>query len=75
MFTTKNGREVKGGGGIIPDVKTSKNKYSPFVNALYKEKVFLTFATDFIPRNPDLKEKLANNLFYQIKFLTNLKSF
>ncbi|MAZ68646.1 MAG: hypothetical protein CMG49_04695 [Candidatus Marinimicrobia bacterium] len=74
-FTTKNGREVKGGGGIIPDVKTSKNKYSPFVNALYKEKVFLTFATDFIPRNPDLKEKLANNLVLPNQVFNEFKKF
>lgn len=74
-FTTKNGREVKGGGGIIPDVKTSKNKYSPFVNALYKEKVFLTFATDFIPRNPDLKEKLINNLVLPNQVFNEFKKF
>lgn len=74
-FTTKNGREVKGGGGIIPDVKTSKNKYSPFVNALYKEKVFLTFATDFIPRNPDLKQKLENNLVLPNQVFNEFKKF
>lgn len=74
-FTTKNGREVRGGGGIIPDVKTSKNKYSPFVNALYKEKVFLTFATDFIPRNPDLKEKLTNNLVLPNQVFNEFKKF
>ncbi|MBI72605.1 MAG: hypothetical protein CMG61_04105 [Candidatus Marinimicrobia bacterium] len=74
-FTTKNGREVKGGGGIIPDIKTSKNKYSPFVNALYKEKVFLTFATDFIPRNPDLKEKLENNLVLPNQVFNEFKKF
>ena len=74
-FTTKNGREVRGGGGIIPDVKTSKNKYSPFVNALYKEKVFLTFATDFIPRNPDLKQKLENNLVLPNQVFNEFKKF
>ena len=74
-FITKNGREVRGGGGIIPDVKTSKNKYSPFVNALYKEKVFLTFATDFIPRNPDLKEKLENNLVLPNQVFNEFKKF
>ena len=74
-FTTKNGRKVRGGGGIIPDIRTSKNKYSPFVNALYKEKVFLTFATDFIPRNPDLKEKLENNLVLPKKVFNEFKKF
>ena len=60
IFTTKSGRIVKGGGGITPDVLTDRNTYSPFINALYKEKVFLTFATDYIPRNSDIKEKLKN---------------
>jgi carboxyl-terminal processing protease len=62
LFTTRGGRIVKGGGGITPDLIANRNTYSPFINALYKEKVFLTFATDYIPRNPDIKEKLEENM-------------
>ena len=60
IFTTKSGRIVEGGGGITPDVITDRNSYSRFINALYKEKVFLTFATDYIPRNPNIKEKFKS---------------
>ena len=74
-FTTKKGRIVKGGGGIIPDVKTHRNKYTPFVNALFKEKVFLTFASDYIPRNSNIKKELEENLVLPDKVFNDFKKF
>ena len=74
-FTTKKGRIVKGGGGIIPDFKTNRNKYTPFVNALFKEKVFLTFASDYIPRNSNIKNELEESLVLPDKVFNDFKKF
>ena len=74
-FTTKSGRIVRGGGGVTPDIITNRNKYSPFVNALFKEKVFLTFASDYIPRNSDIKEKLEKELILPNKVFRKFKKF
>ena len=74
-FTTKGGRVVKGGGGISPDVLTERNTYTPFVNKLFKEKAFLTFASDYIPRNPDIKEKLEKELILPNKVFSEFRRF
>jgi len=74
-FTTKGGRIVKGGGGISPDVIANRNTYTPFVNALFKEKVFLTFASDYIPKNPKIKERLESKLILPNKVFTEFKKF
>ena len=47
---------------LNPDQITLENKYSSFMNALWKEKVFLTFASDYIPKNPNFKKKLISSL-------------
>ena len=36
IFVTRKGREVKGGGGITPDLQTRANTYTSFVNACSK---------------------------------------
>ena len=55
LFTTKGGREVKGGNGIIPDIKTERNILSPYVQELWRQGVFLSFAASYVPFNKDLK--------------------
>ena len=48
-FFTIGGRIVKGGGGITPDIKTIPEKMSSYLNALWKEKLFLSFASKEVP--------------------------
>ena len=55
LFITKGGREVKGGNGIIPDIKTERNILSPYVQELWRQGVFLSFAASYVPFNKDLK--------------------
>ena len=51
IFYTKNGRVVKGGGGINPDIKMER-EFIPFlVRALYKDRVFLTFVSKYAYQN------------------------
>ena len=46
-FTTIGGRPVKGGGGISPDIIVKSEKIPPFVQALWREGVFLNFCASY----------------------------
>jgi len=54
LFTTKGGRKVKGGNGIVPDIKTKRNILSPYIQELWRQGVFLSFAASYVPFNKDL---------------------
>ena len=58
VFVSKTGRKFKGGGGITPDIITEVNSIPPFVNALWKEGAFLSFASYFVPFHPDIKKPI-----------------
>ncbi|HIG50952.1 MAG TPA: S41 family peptidase [Candidatus Marinimicrobia bacterium] len=51
LFTTRGGRIVKGGGGITPDVEIKRTSLPPYVQGLWREGVFLTFAAEYVPMN------------------------
>ena len=55
LFTTKGGRLVKGGNGIAPDIQTSRNILSPYVQELWRQGVFLSFAASYVPFNKQLQ--------------------
>lgn len=46
-YETRNGREVKDGGGILPDIITDPGKYSMIIPSLLKERLFFDYATDY----------------------------
>ena len=46
-FKTKKGRTVYDGGGIDPDIKVAKDKYSSITRALVKEGVLFDYSTKF----------------------------
>ena len=50
-FYTKNGRIVKGGGGINPDIKIDRESIPLLIQALYRDRVFLTFVTKYAYQN------------------------
>ena len=50
-FYTKNGRKVKGGGGIYPDLEIEKKKIPPIVQSLYRERLFIKFASEYVFQN------------------------
>ena len=39
-YKTRNGRMVKDGGGILPDIVISKDKYGMIIGSLVKERLF-----------------------------------
>ena len=46
-FYTKNGREVKDGGGILPDIILDTENYSMIIASLYRERLFFHYANYF----------------------------
>ena len=46
-FKTQNGREVKDGGGILPDIVIDPAKYGMIITSLLKERLFFDYATDY----------------------------
>ena len=61
LFTTKGGRFVKGGGGITPDIITEPNKFSPYIQTLWRENVFFAFAASYAPFHKDLQIPIEIN--------------
>ena len=51
IFYTKNGRIVKGGGGFEPDIKIEREPIPLLVQALYRDRVFLTFVSKYAYQN------------------------
>ena len=47
-FKTKNGRIVRDGGGILPDVKMERKELSTISYRLYKENIIFNYAVDYI---------------------------
>ena len=67
IFYSKGGRELYGGGGITPDVKTDVVKFSPYVNSIWKEGAFLSFAAYYVPinKNISLPVQIDNKIMRQ----------
>ncbi|TXN37680.1 S41 family peptidase [Flagellimonas hymeniacidonis] len=46
-FTTRNGRKVQDGGGVMPDVEITSLKSNTLMDALQQNNIVFDFATDF----------------------------
>jgi len=53
-FKTRNGREVKDGGGIIPDVKVKQDVISDITISIIRERLIFDYATDFRLENDSI---------------------
>jgi carboxyl-terminal processing protease len=51
-FTTRNGRPVKDGGGIIPDITVPSDMLNRFTSELYVQNMVFDFATEYFWSNP-----------------------
>jgi carboxyl-terminal processing protease len=56
VYLTADGREVHGGGGIVPDVKIPDEKWKPIEYNLVRTNMFFDFAVDYTTRHPGMKE-------------------
>ncbi len=50
-FTTRNGRKVEDGGGVLPDIEVEAVKANPLTTALLNNNVIFDFATDYHYKN------------------------
>lgn len=79
-FTTKNGRKVYDGGGIIPDIKVEPEELSQMSISLITQNVVFDFATKFAYENPvissveefNISDEIYNN-FVQFALLDSFK--
>ncbi|MEX0315845.1 MAG: S41 family peptidase [Allomuricauda sp.] len=46
-FTTRNGRKVRDGGGVMPDIEIASLKSNTLIDALQQNSVVFDFATDY----------------------------
>ncbi len=51
-FQTRNGREVKDGGGIIPDITVPSDMLNRFTSELYLQNMVFDFATEYYWSHP-----------------------
>ncbi|CAG5010591.1 hypothetical protein DYBT9275_04767 [Dyadobacter sp. CECT 9275] len=54
-FKTKNGRVVYDGGGILPDILTEKETFSPLASALGRNRLFFDYALKYRFEHPTIK--------------------
>ncbi|MCM4167836.1 putative CtpA-like serine protease [Arenibacter antarcticus] len=50
-FTTKNGRKVQDGGGVLPDIEITTSKTNALTQALMENNLIFDFATDYYFKN------------------------
>jgi carboxyl-terminal processing protease len=70
LFVTTGGRIVKGGGGIAPDIVTEINPLPPYVQGLWRESAFLTFAASYVHR-----EGLGEDFEITSKVMSDFEQF
>ncbi|MCU0457520.1 MAG: S41 family peptidase [Bacteroidales bacterium] len=78
IFRTRNGRPVKDGGGIIPDVTVPSDMLNRFATELYVQNMIFDFATGYYwshpqPSTPDSLNITDSDLEQFREFLTDRK--
>ena len=56
IFYTKGGREVYGGGGIVPDIEIDREKYKPIEYNLERQSMFFDFAISYVAEHPNIQQ-------------------
>lgn len=54
-FTTRNGRTVYDGGGVLPDVLIEKSTYSPLATTLLRNRLFFDYAVKYHSEHATIK--------------------
>lgn len=67
LFKTRNGRQVKDGGGILPDIIVESEKYGMIIISLLKERLFFDYATNYYIENDSIPESF---IFSDTDFLS-----
>jgi len=77
IFHTKGGREVYGGGGIVPDIQVEREKYKPIEYNLERQSMFFDFAVSYIAKHPNIPEdfQVADQIIAEFKQFLKEKDF
>ena len=70
-FSTRNGREVKDGGGILPDIVIDPTKYGMIITSLLKERLFFDYATKY----RFLNDSISNDFILSDEEFVNFKTY
>lgn len=75
-FTTKAGRKVYDGGGVMPDIKVAAEYLTPFAIVVYTRGYIDDFADEYVKRNPkpmDLSTfTITDNIYAEfVKFMAD----
>ncbi|MBT4217364.1 MAG: S41 family peptidase [Flavobacteriales bacterium] len=75
-FYTRNGREVKDGGGVMPDIKTENEEVSDISISLMNKRLVFDFATQFRYKNEKIesieKFEITDEIFNNfVEFLSD----
>ncbi len=54
VYSTKGGRTVYGGGGIAPDIETTREKWQPIEMNLERKQLFFDFAVRYTSQHPEV---------------------
>ncbi|MFZ4581518.1 MAG: S41 family peptidase [Paludibacter sp.] len=53
-FTTRNGRKVRDGGGIVPDIKTTDNRKLNIAYYIFAQNLYFDFANQYVAKHPQI---------------------
>ena len=70
-FFTKNGRVVKDGGGILPDIVIEPDKYGMIIASLLKERLFFDYSTEYRFTH----DSISNNFIFSNEDFKNFKTY
>ncbi|MCE5330944.1 MAG: S41 family peptidase [Bacteroidales bacterium] len=55
-FTTRNGRKVRDGGGIVPDIQTADNRKLNIAYYIFAQNLYFDFATQYVSTHPTINK-------------------
>ena len=75
-FYTRNGREVKDGGGVMPDIKIKNDEIADVTISIMRKSLIFDFATEFRYKNDEISQaedfKITDEIFDDfISFLSD----
>jgi carboxyl-terminal processing protease len=78
-FTTKNGRKVYDGGGVIPDVGLEPREFIPVARSIVSNNLIFDYATVYRRQHPELVEarnfKIGDDLFKDFSTYLSTKEY
>lgn len=77
VFYTNGGRIVFGGGGIVPDMEVTRERWKPIEINLERQSMFFDFAIKFVSEHPETKPdfEMTDKIVLQFRDFTKEKDF